>query len=104
MRGTVDIIDRDREARRHLWRGLKRMEPRERVAFLRSLCAARAGEAGSVEVRVTSHSGTTGEAYHDVMAWSAVYGGCLFRACEMLESWLRTRGTGGRFVPQEKRG
>lgn len=91
MRGTVNVIDRDKEARKHLWQGLQRMEPRERVAFLASLCRTADAMPGNIEVKVTKHSGTTGEAYHDVMMWSAVYGGCLFEACRLLELRLRRR-------------
>lgn len=84
-------IDRDREARRHLWFGLKRMPPAERVRFLRHACGESVRAKVGAKVK-KGHSGTTGEVYNDLMQLNTVYGACLSRVCGLLETWLRKRG------------
>lgn len=88
MRGTVNVIDRDLEARKHLWQGLQRLGPARRTAFLRELCATVHGP-GGVSVRVTEAPSTVGEAYADVMMWSMGFGGCLHEACRRMEQRLK---------------
>jgi hypothetical protein len=83
-------FDRDLEARRHLWRGLERLAPHRRIAF-QAACLADATRDG-VAPKITSHDGSTAEAYRDLVASSAVYGLDLFRVCERLERWLRREG------------
>jgi hypothetical protein len=82
--------DRDREARRHLWRGLERLRPRRRVDFL-SACLKDSCRDG-VAAQVTSHDGSVAEAFRDLVASAAVYGLDLYAACERLERWLRREG------------
>lgn len=90
MNGTVEMIDRDAEARRHLWRGLARMRPPERVAFV-SRCAGGAGVAG-VRVEVTSSTASVHECYMDLALLSVTYGRCMHSVCAEMESWLSGRG------------
>lgn len=95
MGAGVELVDRDREARRHLWEGLARMEPAERVAFLRWRCRAAADARESAGLRagaeVTDHGGTAGEAFHDLLALSFLYGADMGETCEAMERWLRKR-------------
>ena len=85
------IIDRDLEARKHLWNGLERLGHEGRIRFLGSLCGTVKGP-GGVGAKVTAPPATVGEAYMDVMMWSVGFGGCMFRACEAMERALRKRG------------
>ena len=88
----MDILglDRDLEARKHMWKGLKRMPPAERIAFVQHACTLLQGP---VKTRVSKdHSGTTGEAFADLTGLSAVYGVDLDDVCRLMERWLRKRG------------
>lgn len=88
--GTVEHIDRDREARKHLWKGLERLSPRRRIAFVGAM--ARITNRDGTETRVTSHSGTVSEAYYDLMLLAVNHGLDLYAACVHLENWLRGKG------------
>lgn len=95
MAGTVDVIDRDREARAHLWGGLQRMTPPERIAFLSHACEPVKGP-GGIGARVTKHSGEVVEAYMDIGMLGALYGRDLYDVCREMEDWLRKRGAPSR--------
>lgn len=82
-------LDRDAEARKHLWMGLKRMEPPGRTAFLKWACRQVAGPDKIAEVKVTASTGHHGEVYWDLMMLAAVHGLDVGRACEKLEQVLR---------------
>jgi hypothetical protein len=83
-------LDRDLEARKHLWRGLARLRPRRRVAFVGEMCRRVSG--GGVETRVTSSTGTVGECVGDVVMLAVNHGLDLSHACEALERTLREGG------------
>lgn len=91
--GTAEDVDGDLEARKHLWRGLARMTPAQRVAFLDECCRGVAGP-GGVGVRVEGHTGEVGEAYYDLALLAVSYGFDLYRACDMMERRLKSLGRG----------
>lgn len=77
----------DEEVRKHLWRGLDRLGPAKRVAFLKHLC--KLVNFHTHEVRVTSSTGTTSETFADVMMLAFQHGLSLQRAATELEHVLR---------------
>ncbi len=83
-------FDRDREARQHIWRGLEKLQPGRRIAFINA-CLKDVSH-GGIEARVTDHDGSTAEAFRDLVASVAVYGLDLEAACARLERWLRREG------------
>lgn len=85
--GSVEWIDRDLEARKHLWTGLKRLGPRGRIRFVS--WAANVASALGTETKVTSHTGTVHESYQDLMILAVTHGLKLDRACGEMESWLK---------------
>lgn len=87
----VAQIDRDLEARKHLWKGLQRLSPRGRVRFLQAMCDRVSTTQHGAETRVTDHTGTTHEAYYDLMLLSVNHGLDLSDACNALERWLKTK-------------
>ena len=89
--GLPAWIDRDLEARKHLWKGLQRLTPAGRVRFLEAVARSAVKFAG-VETRVTSHTGTVHEAYLDLMTLAATHGADLGLACAELERWLKKGG------------
>ncbi len=58
--------------RRELWKMLDRLQPHQRVAFLRWCCGQTKGP-GEIAAGVTTHSGLTGEAYADLLMLEVVY-------------------------------
>ena len=86
---TVNDIDRDQEARKHLWLGLKRLPPPRRIAFLHWACKQVRGPDRIAEVRVTKSEGHHGEVYWDLMSLAASHGLDLGRTCEKLERVLK---------------
>lgn len=88
-RGTVELVDRDREVRLHLQRGLGRMTPAARIAFVNRMC--RLTNSHGLETKVTDHSGTTAEAFWDVCLLAVNHGLDLNVACSELERVLRCR-------------
>lgn len=79
----------DLEVRKHLWRGLARLTPRERVGFLGRLC--RICTLGGSPVRVTTHTGTIRETNADIMMLALQHGLDLNLACVELDGVLRRR-------------
>jgi hypothetical protein len=62
---TLELDDR-----REIWMALKwlgRLNPFQRIAFLRWCCKQVRGPDGIAEVRITSHSGTVVETYNDLL-------------------------------------
>ena len=90
MAGLLEI-DRDLEARKHLWRGLARMGKRERVAFVGAMCKEVSKTQEGAATRVTSHTGTVYESFADLLLLSVNHGLDLYKACERLERWLSRR-------------
>ena len=86
---TVHDLDRDVEARKHLWMGLKRMEPPQRTAFLKWACKQVKGPDKIAEVRVTESEGHHGEVYYDLLLLAAAHDLDLGLTCEKLERVLR---------------
>jgi hypothetical protein len=86
---TVADIDKDLEARKHLWKGLQRLGERGRVAFVGRMCRFVRGPDRIAEVKVTSSTGTVHECYMDLMMLSCVHGLDLGRACAVMEQVLR---------------
>jgi len=84
---TVEDIDRDAEARKHLWKGLQRMDPQDRVRFVQWACKQVSDKLG--ETRVTSSTGTTHETYMDLMLLAVGHRLNLGRACLGMERFLR---------------
>lgn len=96
--GSVEWIDRDLEARRHLWRGLMRMSEAGRLAFLKHCCrAASCRPDDKVGVSVTvdprGHYGTAFEVFTELCYAAVIHGFSLLRACEEMELWLK-KGVG----------
>lgn len=87
--GTVDVIDRDLEARRHLWTGLARLDPAGRTAFVQLM--ARSTDRHGLATRASSTTGTVHEAYYDLMMLAVNYGLDLYEACNRLERLLSRR-------------
>lgn len=81
------LPDADLEVRKHLWQGLERMQPAQRVAFLKQLC--KQGSFHGVDVKVTTSSGTVQECFHDVCMLSFQHGVKLQAAAALLERTLR---------------
>ena len=81
------MFDRDLEARKHLWKGLERLSPRGRVAFLNHVCKRASGPLAGPGV--TTHSGTAREAWLDIGMCAAVWGLDLQETCAELERWLK---------------
>jgi hypothetical protein len=79
-------VDRDAEMRRFFRDGLGRLSPSGRVAFLRRMCVLCPGP---LRPAVTSHTGTVGEAHHDLMMLGLAHGLDLGRAARELEALLR---------------
>jgi hypothetical protein len=91
--GTIEWLDRDLEARKHLWKGLARLSVRRRVAFVQSLCGKsngrNAGLPSDRTAKVESHTGSVQESYLDCCYLAVLHGQSLLRTCEELERWLR---------------
>lgn len=75
--------------RREIWRLLEKLTPAGRVRFLTWGCRQLKGKG---DVRVTSHTGKVGEAYHDLIALAVVYGLDLHAAACELERRVRRGG------------
>lgn len=87
----VAQIDRDVEARKHLWKGLARLGMRGRVRFVQAMCGRVSQTQHGAHTRVTDHTGTVHEAYYDLMLLSVNHGLDLGEACELLELELKAR-------------
>lgn len=86
----MNALNIERNERRELWRMLDRLDPRRRVAFVRWCC--RQASWGVVETRVTTHTGTTSECYHDIMLLAFQHGLDLeLVACELTNRVRRRR-------------
>jgi len=87
----VDLLklDRDLEARKHLWRGLSRLSERGRLAFLAHCCTKARGPDQVARVGVINSTGTVHECFMDCCLLSAAFGQDLFAICEELERWLK---------------
>ncbi len=83
------LPDADLEVRKHLWRGLERMQPAQRVGFLKRLCRKATLPVAHVEPRVTSHTGTVHEAFHDICMLSFQHQLPLATSATELERVLR---------------
>lgn len=81
------LPDADLEVRKHLMSGLERLTVSQRIGFLKRLC--RHGSFHGVEVKVTGHSGTVRECFHDVCMLSFQHGVKLQTAAVELEQVLR---------------
>lgn len=69
MRLLVDKLEKD--DRREIWRLLEKLDQFQRIRFIQHCCGTIKGKGN---VGVTSHSGTVGEAYRDLMMLSVVLG------------------------------
>lgn len=65
----VDKLELD--DRREIWRLLEKLNQFQRIRFVQRCCG---GVKGKGAVGVTSHSGTVGEAYRDLMMLAVVFG------------------------------
>ncbi len=93
--GSALWFDRDLEARKHLWKGLQRLEPfgvNGRVAFLSYACTLAPTKLGGFDLKVTGHTGTVQEAYYDLVYASCTHGLSLSKVCAALELWLKKAG------------
>lgn len=92
---TCEDIDRDAEARKHLWKGLQRMAAGDRVRFLAVCCKTKDMQGNAFgETRVTSSTGTVHEVYMDLMLLSVGHQLNLGKVCDVMEKFLK------RYKPQ----
>lgn len=76
----------DRADQKEVYLLLDRLSPSERIRFLRWACSTTSGD---LVARVTSHSGSTWEAYQDLLLLEYQYGLDLPRAIDRLVDLVR---------------
>lgn len=85
----MKAVELELDDRREIWTILKRMTPGQRIDFVRWCCRQVNGPDRVSQVFVTSHTGTTDEAYRDLMHLEIAFHLDLKEALKYLEGVAR---------------